>query len=74
MERGDEEKAVCGNRIRIAASAATLCLLTWVSAFGAAGDKAQAKGVIIFRAGEILTVSGSDGKVTVVLTDDTDKR
>jgi outer membrane protein OmpA-like peptidoglycan-associated protein len=42
-----------------------------VAAFGASGDKAKVKGMIISRTGETLIVSSPDGKVTVVLTDDT---
>jgi outer membrane protein OmpA-like peptidoglycan-associated protein len=42
-----------------------------VAAFGAAGEKAKVKGMIITRTGETLIVSGPDGKTTVVLTDDT---
>jgi len=46
-------------------------------AFGAAGDKAKVKGMIITRTGETLIVSGPEGKTTVVLADNTktqDKR
>jgi outer membrane protein OmpA-like peptidoglycan-associated protein len=47
------------------------------SAFAASGDKAKVKGMISGRTGETLIVNSPDGKVTVVLTDDTttqDKR
>lgn len=50
---------------------AGLAVLASISAFGASGDKAEAKGMIISRTGETLIVSGPNGKVTVVLTDDT---
>jgi outer membrane protein OmpA-like peptidoglycan-associated protein len=62
---------MCGRRIRIAAKVATFCLLAWVSAFGAGGDKTQTKGVIISRTGEALILSSSNGTVTVILTDNT---
>jgi outer membrane protein OmpA-like peptidoglycan-associated protein len=39
--------------------------------FGALGDKAKVKGIIISRTGETLIVNGPDGKVTVVVTDGT---
>ena len=40
-------------------------------AFGAAGDKAKVKGMIISRTGETLIVKTSEGNVTVILADDT---
>jgi outer membrane protein OmpA-like peptidoglycan-associated protein len=40
-------------------------------AFGASDNEAQVKGMIISRTGETLIVSGPNGKVTVVLTEDT---
>ncbi len=46
-------------------------LLASVSAFGAAGDKAKAKGMITTRTGETLIVKSAEGSTTVVLTDDT---
>jgi len=42
-----------------------------VSAFGAAGDKANVKGMIIARNGEMLLVETATEKITVVLTDAT---
>jgi OmpA-OmpF porin, OOP family len=48
-----------------------LFLLAAVSAFGASGDKAEVKGMIMSRTGETLIVNSSAGKVTVVLTDST---
>ena len=48
-----------------------LVFLTSLAAFGASGDKAKVKGMIISRTGETLIVNGSDGKFTVVLADDT---
>jgi outer membrane protein OmpA-like peptidoglycan-associated protein len=53
------------------ATVAALLVLVSVAAFGASGDKAKAKGMIISRTGETLIVNTSDGKTTVVLTDDT---
>ena len=50
-----------------------ICLffLASVSVFGAAGDKAEVKGMIISRTGETLLVKSSQGNTTVVLTDET---
>jgi outer membrane protein OmpA-like peptidoglycan-associated protein len=59
------------NRKAIVASLIAWFVLASVAAFGASGDKAKVKGMIISRTGETLIVSGPDGKVTVVLTDDT---
>jgi hypothetical protein len=50
---------------------ATLCLLACLSA---ASARAQTRGMIINRTGDILVLNGSDGKTTVVLTDDTDTK
>ena len=50
---------------------AALCFMASVSALGAAGEKTKVKGMIISRTGETLIVNGSNGKVTVVLTDNT---
>jgi outer membrane protein OmpA-like peptidoglycan-associated protein len=57
--------------IPIAAIAVTACLFAYVSAYGASGDKAKAKGMIISRTGETLVLNTSDGKTTVVLDDST---
>src|ERR1700761_2926261 len=59
------------HRRMIVASLTALFLAASVSAFGASGDKASAKGMIMSRTGETLIVKGAEGKVTVVLTDDT---
>ena len=59
------------NRKTIVVSLIALFLLASVSAFGASGDKAGAKGMIIARAGETFVVKAADGNVTVVLTDGT---
>jgi outer membrane protein OmpA-like peptidoglycan-associated protein len=59
------------NRKTIVASLIALFLLASVSAFGASGDKAGAKGMIIARAGETFVVKTADGNITVVLTDGT---
>ena len=58
-------------RKQIAACLVTLFFVASVAAFGAAGDKAKVKGMIITRTGETLIVNGPDGKVTVLLTDET---
>jgi len=58
-------------RKTIVVSLVTVLFVTSVAAFGAAGDKAKAKGMIVSRTGETLIVNGPDGKVTVVLTDET---
>jgi OOP family OmpA-OmpF porin len=58
-------------RITIASNGIVLFLLTSVVAFGAGGDKTRTKGMIMSRTGEMLIVSGPEGKVTVVLTDNT---
>ena len=60
-----------GYRIRIAVSLSAVCFVACLSAFGAGGDDAQTKGMIISRTGETLIVSGPNGRVTVVLTGDT---
>jgi outer membrane protein OmpA-like peptidoglycan-associated protein len=49
----------------------TVLFVTSVAALGQAGDKTKVKGMIISRTGETLIVNGPDGKVTVVLTDET---
>jgi outer membrane protein OmpA-like peptidoglycan-associated protein len=59
------------NRKAIVVSLMTVLFVTSVGAFGAAGDKAQVKGMIVTRTGETLIVNGPDGKITVVLTDTT---
>src|SRR6266513_1743324 len=58
-------------RNTIVVSLMTVLFVTSVAAFGAGGNKAKVKGMIITRTGETLIVSGPDGKTTVVLTDDT---
>ena len=59
------------HRKTIVASVIGLCLLASVSAFGASGDKVTVKGMIITRTGETLVVRNAEGRVPVVLTDDT---
>ena len=49
----------------------TLFFVLSLAAFGAAGDKAKVKGMIISRTGETLIVNSPEGKTTVVLTDQT---
>jgi OmpA-OmpF porin, OOP family len=58
-------------RIRIAVSLSAVCFVACLSAFGASGDETQTKGMIISRTGETLIVSGQNGHVTVVLSEDT---
>jgi outer membrane protein OmpA-like peptidoglycan-associated protein len=60
-----------GYRIRIAVSLSAVCFVACLSAFGAGGDDTQTKGLIISRTGETLIVSGPNGNVTVVLTENT---
>jgi outer membrane protein OmpA-like peptidoglycan-associated protein len=58
-------------RKTIVVSLMALVFLASLAAFGASGDKAKVKGMIIARAGETLIVKTSEGNVTVVLADDT---
>jgi OmpA-OmpF porin, OOP family len=58
-------------RKTIIASLMTVLFVTSVAALGAAGDKAEVKGMIISRAGETMVVRNSEGKITVVVDDDT---
>jgi outer membrane protein OmpA-like peptidoglycan-associated protein len=58
-------------RKTIVASLMALVFLASLAAFGASGDKAKVKGMIITRAGETAIVKTSEGNVTVVVTDDT---
>jgi outer membrane protein OmpA-like peptidoglycan-associated protein len=55
----------------MAVSLTTLFFLASLTAFGASGDKAKVKGMIISRAGETMVVQNSQGKVTVVVADET---
>jgi outer membrane protein OmpA-like peptidoglycan-associated protein len=58
-------------RKTIVVSLMTLFFVLSLAAFAADGDKAKVKGMIVSRTGETLIVNGPDGKVTVVLTDET---
>jgi len=58
-------------RKTIVMSLMALVFLASLAAFGAAGDKAKVKGMIISRTGETLIVKSSEGNVTVILADDT---
>ena len=58
-------------RKTIVVSLMAVLFVTSVAAFGQEGDKAKVKGMIVSRTGETLIVNGPDGKVTVVLTDET---
>src|SRR5215469_13833396 len=64
-----EEAAM--DRKTIVVSLMTVLFVTSVAAFGAAGDKAKVKGMIISRAGETMVVQNSEGKITVIVADDT---
>jgi OmpA-OmpF porin, OOP family len=58
-------------RHTIAVSLMALVFLAPLAAFGASGDKTKVQGMIISRAGETMVVQNSEGKVTVVLADET---
>ena len=58
-------------RITILGSLAAMYLLGTIPCLAASSDKAEAKGTIMSRTGETLIVSAPQGRVTVVLTDDT---
>ena len=58
-------------RKAIVMSLMSLLFLGAVSAFGANGEKTEAKGIITSRTGETLIVKTASGNVTVVLTDST---
>jgi OOP family OmpA-OmpF porin len=58
-------------RKTIVVSLMTVLFVTSAVAFGAAGDKAKVKGMIISRAGETMVVQNAEGKTTVVVGDDT---
>jgi outer membrane protein OmpA-like peptidoglycan-associated protein len=58
-------------RKAIVVSLATLFFMASLTAFGASGDKAKVQGMIISRAGETMVVQNSEGKMTVVLADET---
>src|SRR5256884_1749444 len=49
----------------------TLFFLASLTAFGASGDKAKVQGMIMSGAGETMVVKNSEGKITVVLADET---
>jgi hypothetical protein len=56
----------------MAAMVLAVCFLALGSALGAgSGEEVKVKGLIIDRTGETLTLKTADGKVTVVLDDDT---
>jgi OOP family OmpA-OmpF porin len=58
-------------RKAIVVSLITLFFLASLTAFGASGDKTKVQGMIISRAGETMVVQNPQGKITVVLDDDT---
>jgi len=57
-------------RKTIVVSLMTVLFVTSVATFGAVGDKAKVKGMIISRTGETMVVENSEEKTTVVLGDD----
>jgi outer membrane protein OmpA-like peptidoglycan-associated protein len=65
------EETVFLERCLVLKERCALVFLASLTAFGASGDKAKVKGMIISRAGETAIVKTSRGKVTVVVTDDT---
>ena len=58
-------------RKKIKVNLMTLFFLASLTALGASGDKTKVQGMIISRAGGTMVVRASEGKVTVVLDDDT---
>jgi len=66
-----KEKRQLVQRKQIAITLMMLFLLASLETFGADGDKAKVKGMIVSRTGETLIVNSPDGKLTVVLTDET---
>jgi OmpA-OmpF porin, OOP family len=71
QERERERNRMNSNRTTVVSSLVVVCFLASLSAFGAGGDNAEVKGMIITRTGETLIVSGPNGKTTVVLDDST---
>ena len=61
-------------RVTILVSLAAVCLLPSRQAFSASRDEVETKGMIISRTGETLIVNTPNGKVTVVLTGDTETK
>ena len=61
-------------RVMIVASLAAVFLLPSSQAFGAKDDEVETTGMIISRTGETLILNSPNGKVTVVLTGDTETK
>src|ERR1700704_5113519 len=61
-------------QVTILVSLAVVCLLPSRQAFSASRDEVETKGMIISRTGETLIVNTPNGKVTVVLTGDTETK
>ena len=59
---------------KVVVSLMTLLALASGAAFGAGGDKAEVKGMIMSRTGETLIIKSEAGTTTVVLTDSTTTR
>jgi len=60
-----------GKLARIVAGLSSVCLVALGTVAGARADDTKVSGMIIARTGETLVVSGSSGKITVVLTSET---
>jgi outer membrane protein OmpA-like peptidoglycan-associated protein len=58
----------------IVASLAAVCLLPSSQTFGASDDEVETTGMIISRTGETLILNSPNGKVTVVLTGETETK
>lgn len=69
--RNLEKEEVTMHRKTNVVSLFVLLSLVSASAFGAAGDKAEVKGMITTRTGETLIVKSAQGNITVVLTGET---
>ena len=61
-------------RVMIVASLAAVCLLPSSQTFGASDDEVETTGMIISRTGETLILNSPNGKVTVVLTGETETK
>jgi OmpA-OmpF porin, OOP family len=61
-------------RVTVLAGLAAMCLLPSSQAFGATDDEVETTGMIISRTGETLILNSPKGKVTVVLTGDTETK
>lgn len=71
MKPTNKKSEATMHRKAIVASLIAFFAVASLAAFGASGDKAKVKGMIISRTGETLVVKTSDGKSIVVLDDST---